>query len=571
MERRLAAILAADVVGYSKLMGEDEAGTLAALKAHRRELFDPETERHGGRIVKLMGDGALAEFPSVVEAVECALAIQQALAANEDKIRLRIGINLGDVIIDGDDLYGDGVNVAARLEALAEPGGICISGQVFDAVEGKLDLAFDDIGPQHVKNIARPIRVWRWSPDQELMPATAPSGLALPTKPSIAVLPFTNLSGDPEQEYFSDGITEDIITELSRFRSLFVIARNSSFTYKGRAAKVREIGRELGVRYIVEGSVRRAGGRIRVAAQLVEAESGNHLWAERYDRKLDDIFAVQDEVSQAIVAALPGRLDDAVRERSQRKPTHSLTAYDYVLRAEWKFWRDTEHKQVLALLGKAIECDANYARAYSLLGLVKGYTVFAQGVADDKLALQCRAYTEDALAIDDHDAVIHARASFAYMFCGQHEKALYHSEQAVKLNPNDAEAIYRRGTILALCGDPEGGLEWQLKAMRLDPFYPEHRLEALIESYYLARRYDQAIEAYRRYRRPPCHLHVEAAACFAQLDRMDEAQEAVAKFERVRPADYDFSSYLKAHLSLLYRPEEREHWLEGFRKVGLVV
>jgi len=578
LERRLTAILAADVAGYTALMGTDEAGTLRRLTGLRRDFLEPLIDEHHGRVVKLMGDGLLVEFASVVDAVTCAVAWQIGLLEREADaevrrpLQFRIGINLGDVIVEGADIHGDGVNIAARLESLAEPGGICLSDDAYRQARGKVEAEFEDLGEQDLKNVAEPIRVYRAiCGSVGLSGAAAPrEHLALPDKPSIAVLPFTNMSGDPEQEYFSDGITEDIITELSRFRSLFVIARNSSFTYKGRSAKARDIGRELGVRYIVEGSVRRVGGRIRVTAQLVEAESGNHLWAERYDRNLDDIFAVQDEVSQAIVAALPGRLDDAVRERSRRKPTKSLTAYDYVLRAEWSLWHDKDDEQVLALLDKAIKNDAHYARAYSLLGLVKGYSVLAHGVADEKLALECRACAEDALAIDDRDAVIHARAAFSYIFCGQHEKALYHSGQAVKLNPNDAEVIYRRGSILAFCGDPEGGLDWQLKAMRLDPYYPEHHLEALIESYYTAHRYDQAIEAYRRYRRPPCHVHVEAAACFAQLDLMDAAREAVTKFERDRTADYDFSSYVKAHLSLLYRPADREHWLEGFRKVGLV-
>jgi adenylate cyclase len=333
LERRLAAILAADVVGYSRLMSEDETGTLERLKSLRKELVQPKIKERKGRIVKLMGDGLLAEFPSVVEAVQCAIDIQQSMIGreadlpDERRISLRIGVNLGDIIVEGSDIYGDGVNVAARLEALADPGGICISGPAFELVDGKLDLTFDDIGEQQVKNIARPVRVYRLALGSQ---QTSPSKhlaepLPLPDKPSIAVLPFTNMSGDPEQEYFSDGITEDIITELSRFRSLFVIARNSSFHYKGQSPKVQDVGCELGVRYVVEGSVRKAGNRIRVTAQLVEASSGNHLWAERYDRDLEDIFAVQDELVRTITSTVGGRVESAGEIRADRLSESDLS------------------------------------------------------------------------------------------------------------------------------------------------------------------------------------------------------------------------------------------------------
>jgi adenylate cyclase len=562
-------------------MGTDEAGTLRRLTDLRQDFLEPLIDEHHGRVVKLMGDGLLVEFASVVDAVACALAWQDGVAKreaaaeedsdNDRRLRFRIGINLGDVIVEGDDIHGDGVNIAARLESLAEPGGICLSGDAYRQARGKIEVEVEDMGEQDLKNVAEPVWVYRIVDDSSDTAGAAPARmpLALPDKPSIAVLPFTNMSGDPEQEYFSDGITEDIITALSRFRSLFVIARNSSFTYKGRAVKVRDIGHELGARYIVEGSVRRAGGRVRVTAQLVEAENGNHLWGEHYDRDLEDIFAVQDEVTQAIVAALPGRLDDAAMKQSRRKPTNSLTAYDCLLRAEWSFWRNEDEKDVLAYLYKAIEVDPQCARAYSLIGVIRGYGVFAHGVADPNSAAESLAFAEQALATDDHDALIHARASFAYLFRGQHERALYHSERAVELNPNDAEVMYRRGTILAFCGDPEAGLEWQLKSMRLDPFYPEHHLEPLIESHYMTRQYGRAIEAYQRYRNPRPHIHVEAAASYAQLGRMDDAQAAVARFERARPSGYQFGSYLEAHLSLLSRPEDREHWLDGYRKVGL--
>ena len=327
MERRLAAILATDVVGYSRLIRADEEGTIAALKTLRADVIDPKLAEHHGRIVKLMGDGMLAEFPSVVDAVRAAVETQQAVAEHnsdlpKDKwIEFRVGINLGDVVIDGDDIHGDGVNLAARLEALAEPGGICISAAVYDQVRDKLDMPFRDMGEQDVKNIDRPVRVWQWvagtAPGTAGSPASS-SPLALPDKPSIAVLPFDNMSDEMDQEYFADGLTEDIITELSRFQTFFVIARHSAFVYKGKAVSVQDVGCELGVHYVVEGSVRKAGDRLRVVVQLIEAASGNHIWAERYDRELGDIFDLQDELTQAIVAAIPGRLESADLNRIKR-------------------------------------------------------------------------------------------------------------------------------------------------------------------------------------------------------------------------------------------------------------
>ena len=343
VERKLAAILSADVVGYSRLMSEDEAGTLARLKAHRAEFIDPEIASHGGRIVKLMGDGALVEFPSVVDAVDCSVAMQQGMAKrNADvpdgkRIDFRIGINLGDIIIEGDDIYGDGVNVAARIQEIAASGGVCISGDAYRQVKGKINAAFDDLGEQQVKNIPEPVRVYRWTDAvADPMPGsvTTAGALPLPDKPSIAVLPFTNMSGDPEQEYFSDGITEDIITELSRFRSLFVIARNSSFAFKGEPVDVKRIARELGVRYILEGSVRRAGNRVRITAQLLDTETGSHIWAEKFDRDLEDIFELQEEITRNVVGSIAPQIEMAELERSRKLSGANLSAYELSLKAQ---------------------------------------------------------------------------------------------------------------------------------------------------------------------------------------------------------------------------------------------
>ena len=371
--RRLAAILVADVVGFSRLMATDEAGTMAALKARRRDVLEPLVANHQGRVFKTTGDGVLVEFASAVNAVQCAVELQQGMAAanegrtEERHIILRIGVNLGDVMVEGGDLYGDGVNIAARLETLAEPGGILVSGTAHDHIGSKVKVAFEDMGAQTLKNIAQPVRAYR-------VAATPVVAVATPKhvsdKPSIAVLPFTNMSGDPEQEYFSDGITEDIITELSRFRSLFVIARNSSFVYKGKPIKVGTVARELGVKYVLEGSVRRAGSRVRVTAQLVDAASGNHVWAERYDRELADIFAVQDDVTRSIVGALTVGLEDEALERARRKRPENLQAYEHWLRGKRAIWTTGESNlQSRRHFERAIAIDSNYSAAYSGLAI----------------------------------------------------------------------------------------------------------------------------------------------------------------------------------------------------------
>jgi adenylate cyclase len=380
INRKLAAILAADVVGYSRLMASDEEGTLAALKQHRQAVFEPAVAAHQGRIAKLIGDGTIVEFASVVDAVNCALSVQRSGDSRQDeslppKIVLRIGINLGDVIIEGDDIYGDGVNIAARLEPVAEPGGICISSIVNESIGNRIDVRFQDGGEINVKNIDRPIRIWRWHP--EVAHATAAHGRQLNTadaesQAAIAILPFTNMSGDPEQEYFSDGISEDIITDLSKIAGLMVIARNSSFTYKGRSVDIRTIGRELGVQSVLEGSIRRAGNRVRITAQLINASSGGHLWAERYDRDLTDIFEVQDDVTRRIVDALKVTLSPGEKERLADTKASNLAAYDCLLRGrEFLLGNERNRKtfeQAITYLKKALQHDPNYSQAYACLG-----------------------------------------------------------------------------------------------------------------------------------------------------------------------------------------------------------
>ncbi|EHK55580.1 adenylate/guanylate cyclase domain-containing protein [Allomesorhizobium alhagi] len=374
-KRRLAAIAVADVVGYSRLMETDEAGTLAVLKERRKTVLEPIVRSHEGRIVKVMGDGVLMEFASAVNAVGAALELQEKMAEantllNEDRrIFLRIGINLGDIICEGSDVYGDGVNIAARLEALAEPGGICLSAKVRDETRGRLELAFEDMREQQLKNIANPVRVFRVA-DWAISAAVGPS-LSLPDKPSIAVLPFTNMSGDPEQQYFSDGITEDIITELSRSRALFVIARNSSFQYRDKAVDVRRVGRDLGVRYVFEGSVRKMGSRIRITAQLIDAVPGNHLWSERFDRGIEELFDVQDELTQTIVATVAGRLEDAEIRMAANKRTDSLPAYDCLLRGIQRLrgYDPDDNRLARELFEQAVVLDPRYALAHAYLAL----------------------------------------------------------------------------------------------------------------------------------------------------------------------------------------------------------
>ncbi|QIG48993.1 adenylate/guanylate cyclase domain-containing protein [Nordella sp. HKS 07] len=577
VQRRLAAILSADVAGYSRLMEQDEAGTLAALKERRKDILDPLVAAHHGRIVKLMGDGVLVEFASAVNAVACAVELHKRMAAASDglpeerRILLRIGINLGDVMVEGGDLYGDGVNIAARLEKLADPGGICVTGKVHDEVRRKLDLVFEDAGEQTLKNMTEPVRIYRSGGERGRAPATqqAPS----PEKPSIAVLPFVNMSSDPDQEYFSDGITEDIITELSRFHSLFVIARNSSFQYRGKAVDMRRIGQELGVHYVVEGSVRRAGDRVRITAQLLECETGTHLWAERYDRALDDIFAVQEEITRAIVSGLPRMLGEAQIERKRRKPTDHLSAYDFVLRGEWHVSHGdaTGNPQALAMFEQALAIDPDCARAHANIAYQYAYNVFLTGIRNDKVLQHARKHAERALALDDDDATAHEIAAFVYIMAGELELAESHAARGVMLNPNDRHAVGMRGTVANFLGDAQLGIEWLLRARRLDPRSFDAGREPLIEAYYASHQYAAAIDEFKQWRRPPAGMWLVAAACHAQLGRMDESRAALRRFETERPHEFNFAESVAAQVGMYKRQEDRDHWLDGYRKAGLPI
>ena len=578
MERRLAAVLAADVVGYSRLMREDETGTLDRLKSLRKELVQPTIRERKGRVVKLMGDGLLAEFPSVVEAVQCAVEIQQSMIRRETdlpderRIRLRIGVNLGDIIVEGSDIYGDGVNVAARLEGLAEPGGICISGKVYEEVRNKLPTAFEDLGEREVKNIEEPVRVYCWTAAAaDPMPgmAGAEAAVPLPEKPSIAVLPFDNMSGDPEQDYFSDGITEDIITELSRFQSLWVIARNSVFTYKGKAVTTQEIGRELGVEYVVEGSIRRSGDRVRLTVQLVEAASGKHIWAERYDRHLIDIFELQDELTRAVVATLPGRIESAGVERIRRSQPRDMSVYDSLLRAKLLHHRGTreDNAKALELLNDLIKIDPEFAPAYAWKACIIGQA-WARGYLPqtEQTFFELLSEVEKGYSIDENDIEC-VRILCEYRIqVKQRDEAQLFQERAYKLNPNDSRILAQRGELLTWMGRPEEGLPWIEQAMRLNPYEADTFAHLLGRALFGLEQYEDSVSAFMR---APAGRYANQAylsACFAHLAMPERAAARAANVVRLKK---DFAA--KAFVASLYYNEENDEarLREGLLKAGL--
>jgi TolB-like protein/class 3 adenylate cyclase/Tfp pilus assembly protein PilF len=503
-QRRLAAILAADVVGYSRLMGHSEVGTLAALKLHRRELVDERIAEHQGRIVKLTGDGMLVEFASVVNAVACAVEIQRRMIErNADvqqgqQIQFRIGINLGDIIVENNDIFGDGVNVAVRIESIAPPGGIAISKSVRESVGNRLDLAFEDMGDQTLKNIDQPVRVYSISLGEGL-PRPTPAQQALARdKPSIAVLPFTNMSGDAEQNYFTDGITEDIITEISRFNGLLVIARHSSFAYRGRAIDTRQIGRELGAQYLLEGSIRVVGTRARITAQLIDTNNGSHLWAERYERNLSDIFAIQDEISQAIASMAVLRLQDDRLERVSAKSPNSITAYEWSLRGKRAFELSTAEGMVKAqkMFEKALENDPNYARAIAGLALVHNMatSVTGWGVSLDEPHERALSLARTAALLDPTDHVAEIILGWCHMFRREYGEAKRHFDRAHALNPNDADGLLYRSIYLAYTAQCQEAAQTLTQAFRLNPNYPDVYLSYAAGVHILCRHYDAAVD-----------------------------------------------------------------------------
>jgi adenylate cyclase len=576
-KRKLSAILSADVKGYSRLMGEDELGTVRTLEAYR-EMIAEVIRSYGGRVVDSPGDNLLAEFASVVDAVESAVEIQKELRAkNEDfpekrRMEFRIGINLGDVIEEGERIYGDGVNIAARLESLAEGGGICISGTAFDQVETKLRIDFEYLGEQVVKNIKKPVRVYRVKMESRVLDDDLGQELSLPDEPSIAILPFDNMSGDPKQEYFSDGITEEIITALSKTPKLLVIARNSTFTYKGKPVKVQEVGKELGVRYVLEGSVRKVGKMVRITAQLVDAKTGNHLWAERYDRKLKDIFAIQDEVTMEVMTALQVKLTEGEQARLLAKDTENLEAY-------LKFWQGVEHvrrgdkdgnRLAKPLLEEVITLEPEWAAGYVGLGFMHLMDVWYRW-SDSPLQSIQEGFrlAQEALALDESNSGAHALLGQFYTLTRQHEKAIEEGERAITLNPNSSQDIFLLAVSLVYAGRPKEASSSLERAMRLNPFPPPMYLLFLGHANRMLGRYEEAMSAYKK----AIHIeptllfgHVGLAATYVLLDRKEEAFAEAAEVLRIDPK---FSLEYFAGIVPYKNKADTELYVDALRKAGL--
>jgi TolB-like protein/class 3 adenylate cyclase len=606
IERRLAAILAADIAGYSRLMEADEVDTLARLKGHRRELIDPKIGEHGGRIVKTTGDGLLIEFPSVIEAVSCALAVQREMVERnagtpeENRITFRMGVNLGDIIVEDGDIHGDGVNIAARLEGIAEPGGICISEDAFRQVRGKVDAEFDDIGEQRLKNIARPIQVYRarvtlthpvanapGSPlsrsagegavrqRREAGEGSFPPALPLPDKPSLAVLPFQNLSGDPEQEYFADGIVEEITTAIARLPWLFVIARNSAFTYKGRPVDVKQVAQELGVRYVLEGSVRKAGNRVRITGQLIDTATGAHIWADRFDGALDDIFELQDQVASSVAGAIEPKLRQSEIERASRKPTANLTAYDLYLRALAQSYRYTDESvaEAVVLARQALAIDPSYAPAAALVGWcrmlqrVQGWGALSH----EDIGEACRLARQAIEAERDDADTIWPAAWTLFLLAGEAAMGAAALDRTLALNPNAAHAWMARGAIHAGRNEPEAAIDAIERARRLSPFDPYTFFCAfnIALAHLAARRFEQAIEwAARTLHDQPrmvSAMRIKVVA-YAHLGWLDEARAELSRVLAIDPKLTIAGYRAYAHF---HAPEVLELLITGLRLAGL--
>lgn len=584
--RRLAAIVAADVAGYSRLIGLDEEGTLNTLRQVRRDIVTPLLREHSGRIANTAGDSLLLEFSSVVDAVRCALEMQRALAVHnadlpyERRLVFRVGINVGDVVSEGDDLLGDGVNIAARLEGLADAGGIALSDDAYRQVRDRIDVAWGDAGEHELKNIARSIRVWRWSAQQaEKKPRTLePSGLrpVLPDKPSIVVLPFDNMSRDPEQEYFVDGITEDIITDLSKVSGLFVIARNSAFVYKGKTFNVADVCRELGVRFALEGSIRKVGNRVRVTAQLIDGISGGHLWAERYDRDLTDIFEVQDDVTQQIVGALKVTLSEVERSLIVGGGTKDIQAHDQYLRGRALVFGPKLDREVfeqsIACFRRAIEIDPNYAGAYA--GMAMGYVLDHHNHWSDapETSLdRAQRLVDEAIARDDKDPFVHYVAAAVAVWKKDYERWADEGDRALALSPNFALALSNRGILHIYSGEPAKGIPYIERAMRLDPVQIEgQNVHWLGTAYFVAGEYEIAATCFRDRIRIYPTSEFSRAFLASALGHVGDMEEARRVWRELMEIDPRYSAV--AHISRLpFRdPANAEKFLEGLRKAGLI-
>jgi TolB-like protein/class 3 adenylate cyclase/Flp pilus assembly protein TadD len=585
VDRRLAAIFAGDIAGYSRLMGVDEEGTLRQLKAHRKELVDPKITEHRGRIVKTTGDGMLVEFVSVVDAVRCGVDIQRGMAERnsglpaDNRIEFRIGINVGDIISDSNDIYGDGVNVAARLEALADPGGIMVSRAVHDQVRDKLSFGFKDMGEQPVKNIARPIGVYQVSLIENTAPITVKDAevaakieVSSAARPSIAVLPFANISGDPEQEYFADGISEDIITGLSKLRWFFVIARNSSFAYKGKAVDVKRVSRELGVRYVLEGSVRKGGNRVRITAQLIDASTGNHIWADRYDGDLTDVFALQDEITKKVVAAIEPKLLEAEGVRSQGRSPEDLDAWDTVMQTNSLLWRltKTDIEAAIALLGLATARYPDYAPAHSMLAFALLFRAISVGVARSQDTKEAVRLASRAAELDDNDPWAHLALGWAAFLLRRSQDAMAEFKRALDINPNFAAAHGHLGNALACDGQADAAIPHLEQALRMSPHDPQNIFvyTALAVAYYLSGNYSEAISfGHKAVQQRPgfTGAHRIYIASLAQARRSEEARTALDRLKELQPE----ISITWVQQNSPYMPGPMGRLLEGMRKAGL--
>jgi adenylate cyclase len=572
-ERRLAAILAADVAGYSRLMGADEAGTAQALREHLAAIT-PIVTNHGGRVVKTTGDGVLLDFSSIVAAVECAAAVQQLMAERnaelpqDRQMLFRIGVNLGDVLIEGEDILGDGVNIAARLEGIAEPGGICISDDAYRQVQGKVAAQFVDSGEQQLKNISRPVRAYRVLPQGTL--GTARPALPLPEKPSVAVLPFDNMSEVGEDIYFADGIAEDIITELSRYPDLFVAARNSSFTYRGKVVRVTDVARGLGVRYVLEGSVRRAGNRVRISAQLVDAASGKHLWAERYDRNLEDLFSIQDEVTQNIVAVLPARVQAAALDQASRKTSNSLDAYDHLLRGKYCHHLETPNanREAEVHFDRSIELDPLFASAYAWKACTLGQAWGSEfRPRTPELFQQMIQLVERATDIDENDTECHRIMCRIALIQAKYARSEHHLECALALNPNDPRLVVQRGINLTFLGDPEAAIPWIERAMRLDPFSAHRYYLDMVRALFMAKRPAEAIVVLERTARTHWEHYLWLAACHAATDQQISAHQAGQQAVALRP-NLSIAAYVDGRFKWK-QAEDRARLCDALAQAGL--
>jgi len=584
VDRRLAAILAADIAGYSRLMGSDEEGTLRQLKGHRKELVDPKITEHRGRIVKTTGDGMLVEFVSVVDAVRCAVDIQRAMIERtarlplEKRIQFRVGINVGDIIIDGDDIFGDGVNVAARLETLADPGGIMVSRVVRDQVQDKLGFEFDDMGEQAVKNIARPVGVHRIHLADRVSGSTTPAAgkieRAASERPSIAVLPFVNMSGDPEQEYFADGISEDIITGLSKLRWFFVIARNSSFIYKGKAVDVKRAARELGVRYVLEGSVRKGGSRVRITAQLIDAATGNHVWADRYDSDLSDIFALQDEITHKVVAAIEPKLLEAEAMRSQNRSPEDFGAWDMVMHANSLFWRlnKPDGEAAIAMLRRAVTQYPDYGPAHSMLAfmlLISGRLAWTLAELEEHVP-EAQKLATKAMSLDNSDPWAHLALGFVAYTKRSTDEAVEEFTRALDLNPNFAAAHGYLALALALADRSKDAITHGEQAIRMSPHDPQTGLfnVALAAAHYLEGRFSEAVRFGRKATQLSPQLsgaHRIYIASLAQAGQIDEAREALQRLKELQP----MISIAWIERYVPYTASAMTKFIDGMRKAGL--